>query len=298
MKELDVLVGAIRKASERVMSGDRRATTKQNPEGIYDVVTSADLASERVIMDAIRSSYPDDAIISEEASPDAPMQRRSWVIDPIDGTMNYNRGLPLFGIQAAFLEDGVPKAAAIYLPAYDEMFTATEEGAYLNGARIRTAEPRPLRQCLLSTGDFSRKSEAFRKAQAAVFSECYDYVGRFKVFGAACTDFAFLACGRTDVHVRFTNKIWDFLPGLYIAEKAGAVYDKDLQNERKILVLCSSPEVLEEASERILPAVLSAMGRFTSCCRRSSRGRRGGPPAGSSRCCLRRCGTRSPRSCL
>ncbi len=259
MQELDVIVEAIRNASETVIRSDRTARTKQNSEGIYDIVTGADIASEKLIIDAIRSRFPDDSIISEETSPDASMSRRSWVIDPIDGTMNYSRGLPLFGIQAAFLVDGVPKAAAIYLPAYDEMLTATDEGAFLNGKPVRTSQPPPLKQCLMATGDFSRKSEAFRRAQAAVFSQCYDAVGRFKVFGAACTDFAFLACGRTDLHIRFTNKIWDFLPGLYIAEKAGAVYDRKLQEEKKILILCSSPEVLSEATEKILPTVLSAM---------------------------------------
>ena len=79
------------------------------------------------------------------------------------------------------------------------------------------------------------------------------------MFGAACTDFAYLACGRTDVHVRFTNKIWDFLPGLYIAEKAGAVYNRGLQRERNVLVMCSCREVLEEATEKLLPHILSAM---------------------------------------
>ena len=260
MQELDVIVEAIGVASEAVIRGDRGARTKQNPQGVYDIVTDADMLAERIVTDALRASFPDDSIVSEESSPDADMSERSWVIDPIDGTMNYSRGIPLFGIQAAFLENGAPRAAAICLPAFGEMFTATEKGAFLNGAPIKTASARPLKQCLVSTGDYSRKSEAFRRAQAAVFSECYDSIGRFKVFGAACTDFAYLACGRTDVHVRFTNKVWDFLPGLYIAEKAGAVYDRALQRERDVLVMCSCREVLEEATEKLLPRILSAMG--------------------------------------
>ena len=261
MRELDVMTEAIRNAYGAVAQCSRDARVKGNAEGVYDVVTDADFASEKAIVDAIRAAFPDDAVISEESSPDADLEKRSWVLDPIDGTMNFSRGIPLYGIQAAFLERGVPKAAAIYLPAYDEMFMATEDGALLDGSPIRTAAPRPLKECLMSTGDFSRKSEAFRKAQAAAFSECYSAIGRFKVFGAACTDFAFLACGRTDAHLRFTNKIWDFLPGLYIAEKAGAAYDKSLQRERNVLLLCSSKEVLSEAEDKVLPAVLSALGR-------------------------------------
>lgn len=258
-RELEVMKNALMKASGAI--SDRTAGTKANPQGVYDAVTPSDIGAENAIISEIRSEFPDDAIISEESSPDAEASSRSWVVDPIDGTVNFSRGIPLYGIQAAFLEDGVPKAAAIYLPESGEMFHATEEGAFLGDAPIHAAAPRPLRECLVSTGDFSRRSEAFRRAQAAVFSECYGDVARFKVFGAACVDFAFLSCGRTDVHVRFTNKIWDYLPGLYIAEKAGAVYDKELQRERDVLLLCSSREVLDEASERMLPRILRALER-------------------------------------
>ena len=81
------------------------------------------------------------------------------------------------------------------------------------------------------------------------------------MFGAACVDFAYLACGRTDIHVRFVNKIWDFMPGLYLAEKAGAVYDRDLLDETGILILCSSEEVLDEALNEILPRISPSSSR-------------------------------------
>ena len=109
----------------------------------------------------------------------------------------------------------------------------------------------------MSTGDFSRRSQTFRDAQAVIFHDCYSDIARFKVFGAACTDFSYLACGRTDIHIRFLNRMWDFMPGLHIAEKAGAVYDKGLQEEHGILVMCSSQEVLGQAMERIVPKFIS-----------------------------------------
>ena len=171
--------------------------------------------------------------------------------------MNYTRGIPFFGMQAAFLEDGVPTMACIYLPVFDEMFVATEEGAYLNGRPIRPAAPRPLRECILTTGDFSRRSVEFRVGQANLMSRCYDDVGRFKMFGASCVDYAYLACGRTDVHVRFLNKKWDYLPGMYLAVRAGAVFDRRLTRENRLLMLCSSDPVLDEAVEKLSPAILS-----------------------------------------
>ena len=261
MKELEVLENAVRKAADAVMKGDRSAKDKATVIGIYDVVTGSDLKAEQMIIADIREAFPDDTIISEETNPDAKMSDRCWVIDPIDGTMNYTRGIPLFGIQGCFVQNGIPKASVIYIPVFDEMFTATDEGAFLNGMSIHTSEPRPLKRCLVSTGDFSRRSQEFRDAQAIVFHDCYPDIARFKVFGAACVDFTFLACGRLDVHVRFLNKMWDFMPGMHIAEKAGAVYDKELVDKYGVLVMCSSQEVLDEALQKMVPKFISIFRR-------------------------------------
>ncbi len=256
-KELEVLEDAVRRASEIVIGGNRHAYDKCTLIGTYDVVTDSDVKAERFIIECIEREFPDDTVISEETNPKKGMSERCWVIDPIDGTMNYTRGIPLFGIQGCFLENGEPKASVIYLPVFDEMFTASEDGAFLNGKPLHVSGPRPLKQCLMSTGDFSRRSQQFRDAQAEIFSGCYSDIARFKVFGAACMDFAYLAAGRTDIHIRFLNKIWDFMPGMYLAEKAGAVHDKKLVDDHGILMMCSSREVLDEAMEKLLPKFIS-----------------------------------------
>ena len=260
-RELDVLVEAIRKASKIVVEGDRSARYKSTTIGTYDVVTGSDILSEQSIISDIRAAFPNDTIISEETNPDQAMADRCWTIDPIDGTMNYARGIPFFGIQGCFMENGEAKASAIYLPVFDEMYTASDEGAFLNGRPIHTCEPRPLKQCLVSTGDFSRRSQEFRDAQAAIFHDCYGDIARFKVFGASCVDYTYLASGRLDVHMRFLNKIWDFKPGMHIAERAGAVYDKDLADKHGILVMCSSQEVLDEAVQKMVPKFISIFRR-------------------------------------
>jgi fructose-1,6-bisphosphatase/inositol monophosphatase family enzyme len=257
MRELDVLTQAVRKAADIALKGDRSAKEKSTIIGMYDVVTGSDVLAEKSIIDDIRREFPDDTIISEEMNPDKDVTDRCWTIDPIDGTMNYTRGIPFFGIQGCFMEKGEAKASVIYLPVFDEMFTATDEGTFLNGQRIHTCEPRPLKQCLVSTGDFSRRSQEFREAQAAIFHDCYSDIARFKVFGASSVDYTYLAAGRIDVHIRFLNKIWDFKPGMHIAEKAGAVYDKELADKYGILVMCSSEEVLQEAKEILVPKFIS-----------------------------------------
>ena len=257
MRELDVLTAALRKASGIIVEGERSAMAKPTASGVYDVVTDSDLLAEESIIADIRKEFPDDTIISEETNPDGRMSERCWTLDPIDGTMNYSRRIPFFGIQGCFMLDGDAKASAIYLPAFDEMYTATDEGAFLNGRPIHTSGPRPLKQCLVSTGDFSRRSQRFRDAQAAIYRDCHSDVARFKTFGASCVDYAYLADGRVDIHIRFLNKIWDFKPGMHIAEKAGAVYDRGLADEHGVLIMCSSEEVLREAEEVMIPKFIS-----------------------------------------
>ena len=257
MREAEFIQRVFREAAPIVLGGDRTAERKDTALGVYDVVTDSDVRTEEFVLSRIAEEFPGDSVISEETHPDAGEGERCWVLDPIDGTMNYTRGIPFFGMQAAFLEDGVPTMACIYLPVFDEMFVATEEGAYLNGRPIRPAAPRPLRECILSTGDFSRRSVEFRVGQANLMSRCYDDVGRFKMFGASCVDYAYLACGRTDVHVRFLNKKWDYLPGMYLAVRAGTVFDRRLTRENRLLMLCSSDPVLDEAVEKLSPAILS-----------------------------------------
>ena len=277
MRELDVLLGALEAASAE-LGGPGAVRGKPTATGAYDVVSDADERAERIIIGAIRAAFPGDAVISEESSPDAVASERTWAVDPVDGTVNMVRGIPVYGMQGVFMERGEPKASAIRLPCQDETFWASGEGAFMNGAPIRTAEPRPLRECVLTTGDFSRRSEEYRLMHARLMSECRDAVGRFRMLGAACADFAYLACGRTDVHVRFVNKVWDFMPGMYLAERAGAVYDKGLLEDTGILMMCSSPAVLDEALAEILPRISPASSR------RRGPSRPGGTRAGSSRC--------------
>ncbi|MDO5861279.1 MAG: inositol monophosphatase [Thermoplasmata archaeon] len=260
MRELEVLLDALRSARES-LGGIGAVDPKPTVTGVFDVVTDADRRAEDIILGAIRSAFPDDPIISEESSPDAKGSERTWAVDPIDGSVNLSRGIPIYGMQGVFMECGRPSASAISLPCQDELYWASSDGAFMNGSPIRTADPRPLRECILTTGDFSRRSEEYRLMQARLMSDCRDCIARFKMLGAACVDFAYLASGRSDVHVRFVNKVWDFMPGMYLAEMAGAVYDRDLLDDTGILIMCSSREVLDEALSELLPRISPSSSR-------------------------------------
>ena len=234
----------------------RRRGFSIKEKGVNDYVTDDDRAAERIIRDRLAQAFPSDEILGEEYGISG-TSSSLWVVDPIDGTVDYMNGFPFYTVSIAYMEGGKTVFGLVGVPEQNELFSAKKaEGAFLNGRPMRTADPRPLKQCLLATGDFSRRAESFRRGQANLMSRCYDDVGRFKMFGASCVDYSYLACGRIDVHVRFLNKKWDYLPGMYLAVKAGAVFDRALTRESRLLILCSSQEVLEEAVLRLAPVIL------------------------------------------
>lgn len=251
-KELAIAVSAVRKASS-FYSGSRECSDKATDTGVYDVVTSCDIDLEGSLISSLKGSFPGDVFISEENGGEPLTDERTWVIDPIDGTVNFARGIPLYGTQLALLVNRLPVLAVIYLPAYDEMYTATEsDGARLNGDPISVSEDRPLRDSIISTGDYSRRSVKFRTSQASVMNMMYDCVARVKMFGASCCDFAFFASGRTDLHLRFVNNLWDFVPGMFIAETAGGHYDRAYLEKHSLLIFAPSKEMCDAFCRTVL----------------------------------------------
>ena len=242
-------------ADAYVRSAPVSSEKKENAVGSFDIVTDADETAQQTIVDCLRNSFPGDDIIAEEGMEHELGNGRTWVVDPIDGTLNYSRGNPMFGTQLALVVDKNPVFAAVYLPVMGEMYVADAAGATLNGRRLPRPVTRPLKECIVSTGDFSRKKEYWRDKHQELIGAMRDEVARIRMMGAACTDFVYLASGRTDIHLRFVNKPWDFVPGMFIAETAGAYYDRDLFERTRLLVMCTSREISEEFASRVLSKV-------------------------------------------
>lgn len=219
-KELEFLVRIVREAW-RACSGTELNT---RDKGAFDLVTDMDFAMERFIDGAIRESFPGDVVVGEELNPlkDLPAGR-AWTVDPIDGTVNMAHGMPLFGVQCSFAVDGVPRAAVIYLPRFDEVYTAVRGGgAKLNGRRI-SVSGREARDAVVSVGDYSHKTAAHASGQIARVGYIFDRVSKLRHFGAASVDFAWFASGRTDAFMMYTRNLWDIVPGWLISEEAGGV---------------------------------------------------------------------------
>ena len=247
-EELEFISKIAKDSSLIYMNADRSEySLKNNAVGVFDIVTNSDVSTENHIINEIKKQYPNDLFICEEKTNDDLTNERTWIIDPIDGTVNYCRGIPLFGTQLALLVNKIPVLALIYLPSNDELYTATEKnGARLNGVLLKITDERPINECIISLSDFSRKCQYFRDMQAKLILNMYDCVARLKIFGASCCDFGMLASGKIDIHIRFVNNVWDYIPGLYISKKAGAYVDEELLKNEKFLLIGSSKKICND----------------------------------------------------
>lgn len=193
-------------------------------KGEIDIVTEADLAAEKFIIDRIKSQYPRHAILSEEAGAiaqttgDAEWQ---WIIDPLDGTTNYAHGYPCFCVSVALERRGEGVVVgAVYDPIRDEMFAAERgQGATLNARRVRVSEVDDLNRALICTGfpynvrdkeDFARHFIKFIMNSQAVRRD-----------GSAALDLAYVACGRFDGFWEEGLRPWDVAAGALLIEEAG-----------------------------------------------------------------------------
>lgn len=192
-------------------------------KGVIDLVTEADLAAERFIIERIQTHYPRHAILAEESGATVSVERASafkWIIDPLDGTTNYAHGYPCFCVSIALERDGRIVLGVIYDPVKDEMFAAERgEGATLNGRRMRVSEVYELNRAMVCTGfpydvrdrgDFARHFANFIMHAQAIRRD-----------GSAALDLAYIACGRFDGFFEEGLRPWDVAAGVLLVEEAG-----------------------------------------------------------------------------
>jgi myo-inositol-1(or 4)-monophosphatase len=190
-----------------------------------DVVTNADYASERLVIDAIKARFPDDAILAEESGEHAGMLRddgtnngRTWVIDPLDGTVNYANGIPFYCVSIGLVVDATPVVGVVLDPSRDDLYTATADGdAELDGAPIRASTKEALSDFVVSLAVIGRGGLSRERRIAP-------QIRIHRRMGSAALALAYVANGRFDAFVQNGGlSPWDIAAAGLIAERSGAV---------------------------------------------------------------------------
>lgn len=195
----------------------------QSYKGGIELVTDADLASEKLIKKALQASYAGEAILAEETAQHLPhdeLQGPLWVIDPIDGTVNYAHGHNMVAVSIAWYDQGLAQVAVVFNPFLNECFTAVRgEGAWLNGAAIHAGDITDISRALVATGfPYIRETRpALIRRLGRVMTVCADV----RRLGSAALDICWVACGRLDAYYESVSP-WDSAAAQLIAREAGA----------------------------------------------------------------------------
>jgi len=262
---LDDLMGIARDTAivAGVLAKSRRAEGVQlagTKSSLQDIVTEADREVEALIRSLLKAARPDDGFLGEESGAETGSSGLTWVVDPIDGTVNYFHGIPHYAVSIAVVE-GEPDpstwrtlAGCVSNPESGEIFLARAgRGATLGGQPIRVAEGVELSQALVGTG-FSYTAER-RVEEARFLSGVLGHISDIRRQGSAALDLCAVACGRLDAYFERGLKPWDQAAGALIASEAGALVG-GLRGEAptEALVLAAEPALAAALEAELLAA--------------------------------------------
>jgi myo-inositol-1(or 4)-monophosphatase len=221
---LDLARRAARGAGELLL--DRfsgRASGVESKSTPTDLVSDADLAADGYLQTFIAKERPDDGFITEESEGRRSSSGVTWVLDPLDGTVNYLFRIPWWSVSVAVEDAEGVIAGAVYHPSLDEMFTATRGGgAFLNEEPIRVSDRTDIGTALIATG-FSYDARS-RKEQANVVARLLPRTRDIRRNGSAALDLCGVACGRFDGYYESDTNHWDTAAGSLIVREAGGMY--------------------------------------------------------------------------
>jgi myo-inositol-1(or 4)-monophosphatase len=255
--QINIITKACKKASRSLIRDFGEIENLQvSLKGPGDFVTSADKRTEKIIIEELQKAHPDYGIITEESGIiNKENTKNRWVIDPIDGTMNFLNGVPHFAISIGYEEENEVKCGIIFDPIKNEMFLAEKgNGAYLNNSRIRVSNKKKIKDALLVTGGPKSSS----KIKDKIFSEYVkvsNKVPHIRKFGSAALDISYVACGRFDGYWQRELNYWDIAAGLIILKEAGGLvnfFEKDNEAPLKRNILASNSNIHDELSDLVL----------------------------------------------
>ena len=236
---LNIMIKASEKASKFLIRDfgeiEKLQVSKKGPN---DFVTNADLKTEKIILDELRKAKPNYSIISEENGIEENKDKKNrWIVDPIDGTVNFLHGIPHFAISIAHMSNDEIVSGLTFDPIKNEIFYAEKNnGAFFNNQRIRVSKKNNINDCLFVTGDNINKELGlpFRKS------------------GCAALDLAYVAAGRYDGYFQRGLSIWDLAAGIILVKEAGGIINEiNLSITENLNVIASSENISAKLNEKL-----------------------------------------------
>ena len=222
---IEIAIGAVMKAGKELLARRDDPLDVKVKESFRDIVSNADQAAEASAIDFIRQRSKDIPVLTEETGfiPGA-HSSLCWIVDALDGTVNYVHGVPFFCSSVALVEDGRTIAAAIYAPLFDELYFAGEgDGAYKNERRLKVIDRAPEDSLFAASFSGRNHSPETRAEEFLEFAAVNDTTRGCLRTGSAALNLAYLAEGRFNGCWGRANKVWDISAGLLIAKEAGNV---------------------------------------------------------------------------
>jgi len=236
---LNVMIKASEKASKILIRDFGEVEKLQvSKKGPTDFVTNADLKAEKIIIEELKKARPIYSILSEENGVEINKDKNNtWIIDPIDGTMNFLHGIPHFAISIALKTNDEIVSGLIFDPIKDETFYADKDnGAFFNNHRIRVSKKNEIDECLFATGGKIKKQLDLQ----------------FRKSGSAALDMAYVAAGRYDGYFQHNLNLWDIAAGIVLVKEAGGlINDIDLTQTKNLDVIASSININQKMIEKI-----------------------------------------------
>lgn len=219
-RALAVAAGAARRVGAILRGGLNAEKSAKEKAHRHDPVTVFDRRSEEILVAAVEESFPDHAILSEEGTRKEGTSEYKWIMDPLDGTNNFLRGIPHLSISLALTVNSQTRMACIYDPMRDEMFSAIAgRGAFMNGIPLRVSEQERVEGAMVGVGFSSRPERALRTH--ATLASLIPNVRALRTFGSACLDLAYVAAGRFDAAWYLSLSPWDVQAAVLLIIEAG-----------------------------------------------------------------------------
>lgn len=201
-------------------------------KGIKDVLTVADTTSEEIILNSIKEQFPEDTIIAEESGKyKMGNNEYSWAIDPLDGTMNFSRGIPFYCVSIGYMKNGKPYGGAIYIPTTNELYVCERsKGSYCNGNKLQVSSVAELDRSLTTIG-FNNRFPEMTTWHSDIHKNAMEQMQNVEKIFSTVIALCYVAAGKTEAHMELYCFLWDICVGSLLVEEAGGIVSAE-QNKQ------------------------------------------------------------------